>query len=386
MTRRAILSLFAAPLISRAAASAVIDKIELFQVRVNRRGNWLIARLTTTNGITGLGDASHGRDNQVMSLLKTFFDRLKGRPAFDVEPLRYALWPEVRKAGRDGAVAFGGLEQAMWDIQGKSLGLPVWALFGGKIHSKLRNYANINRSTDVRNPEGFAALARRAVAAGFDAIKMASFDGMPRQGSLQQIEEHTRLGIDCIKAVRDAIGPSRDLLVDAHSNFNLERGLDLAIRLQPLNLFWLEEVSPGIENLARINQAAKMPTAGGESLFGVHGFHPYISGKAVDIIMPDIKYCGGLLETKKIAAMGEAADMACSPHGPASPIGNIAAAHLCATLPNFQILELGFGEVPWRHELINPPESFEKGGLLTVPDKPGFGITLNERTVRQYAV
>jgi len=388
ITRRDLLPGLAAALVSArmwaAAQKATIEKIELFRVRVNRRGDWLITRLTTSNGLTGLGDASHGHDEAVIKLLEGFFAALKGRSPFDVEPLRQVLWPQVRGARMNGAVAFGGLEQAMYDLQGKLLDLPVWALFGGKIHRRIRNYANINRATDLRTPDGFAALAARAVKAGFDSIKLASFDGMPRSGTAEQKEQHTRLGIACIAAVRKVAGPNADLLVDAHSNFTRESGLELAKRVEPYHLYWLEEVCPGIENLAAINTAAVMPTAGGESLFGVDGFLPYISGKAVDIIMPDIKYCGGLLEAKKIAAIGEAAGLLCSPHGPASPIGNIAASHLCATLPNFQIVELGFGEVPWRAELIDPPEILEKG-YLTVPDRPGFGVTLNESTVRSQA-
>jgi galactonate dehydratase len=253
------------------------------------------------------------------------------------------------------------------------------------LHPKIRNYANINRSTEVRTPEAFAALAQRGLDAGFDHFKMASFDGMPHRGTAREREAHTQVGIDCIAAVRQTVGPNRQVLVDAHSNFNLEKGLELVTRVEHLNLYWLEEVTRDFKDLAAIDRAAKMPTAGGESIFGVHGFLPYIELRAVDTIMPDIKYCGGLLETKKIAAMGEAAGLLCAPHGPASPVGNMAAAHVCATMPNFQILELGFGEVPWRHELIDPPESLDKG-ILTVPMRPGFGITLNEKTAAKYAV
>ncbi|MBK5292109.1 MAG: mandelate racemase/muconate lactonizing enzyme family protein [Acidobacteriia bacterium] len=372
-------SAYAAP-----AAKTVIDKIEVFQVKVNHRGNWVLVRLTTTEGITGLGDASHGTDPNVLPLLKTFFANLKGRSAFDVEPLRGALWPEVQRNGRPGVVAFGGLEHAMHDIQGKALGVPVWALFGGKLHARIRHYANINRTVTERTPDGFSRVAELARKAGFTAIKMASFDGMPRN-DVSKIPAFTQIGIDCIAGVRKTIGPASDLLVDAHSNFDLHRGLELAQRLEPMKLFWLEEVCRATPDLAAINKAAVMPTAGGESIFGTIGYFPYIKAEAVDIVMPDIKYCGGLLETKKIAAIAEAAGMPCSPHGPASPIGNIAAAHVCATLPNFQILELGYGETEWRAELIDPPEAFDKG-YLTVPDKPGFGVSLNEKTAAKHAV
>ncbi len=127
----------------------------------------------------------------------------------------------IPKAGAPSRRALSALEQAMYDLQGQVLGVPCWALFGGKLRDEVRNYANINRSTDERTPEGFAALARSAVEHGFDAIKMASFDGMPRNGSAAEIEAHTQLGIDCIQAVREVIGPDSDILVDAHNNFDL---------------------------------------------------------------------------------------------------------------------------------------------------------------------
>ncbi len=368
---------------AKAAPQTTLDSIELIRVKVNRRGNWLLVRVKTSSGLTGLGEASHGKDENTIALLRRFFDAARGRSAFDVEPLRRAVWPEVDKAGTDGGCAFSAIEQAMFDIQGKALGVPCHDLFGGRLHPRIRHYANINRSTDNRLPEGFAATASRAVAAGFDAIKMASFDGMPRNDAGKR-RAHTDRGVACVAAVRQAIGPSRDLLVDGHDNFDLEQGLELARRLEPHKLFWLEEVSPGIPWMAKLNEALRMPTAGGESLIGVKQFLPYIAGKAADIMMPDVKYCGGMLELKKIAAMAEAAGMPCSPHGPASPVGNAAAAHVCASLPNFLILELGFGEVPWRGELVKPEETFEKG-YMTMSARPGLGIELNDAIARRYA-
>jgi galactonate dehydratase len=368
------------------AARVTITGLDVFRVKVNRRGNWVLFRMNTSAGITGIGDASHGgRDDElVASLGKQFLESMKGRSIFDIEWLRKLTFPVVESRGRPASVAHGGLEQCMWDLQGKALGVPTYKLFGGMLRRKIRNYANINRSTEERSPAGFAAMAERAVNAGLDAVKLAPFDDMPRGDvGAARIEEFTKLGIERAEAVRKVLGPGRDLLLDAHNKMNLERGLDLARRLEPLELFWLEEVSRPLENLTAINKAAKMPTAGGESLFGVKAYFPYIAAGAVDIVMPDIKYCGGMFELKKIAAMAEGAGLLASPHGPASPVGNMAAAHVCATLPNFQILEYSFGEAPWREEVVDPPEEVDNG-LLTVPDRPGFGITLNEKTIRAH--
>jgi galactonate dehydratase len=248
-----------------------------------------------------------------------------------------------------------------------------------------RNYANINRAVEDRTPASFAKLAEDALKAGFDAVKLAPWDGMPRRGDAAKIAEATKQGIDCIAAVRRAIGPKVDLLVDAHANFNRERGLELARQMEPYNLFWLEEVAAGHEDLAAINRAARMPTAGGEALYGVKGFYPYVRAEAVDILMPDVKYCGGMLELKKIAALAEAVGAPVAPHGPASPVGNVVAAHVCASMPTFQILEFGFGEVPWRPEVIEPAENLVNGDL-TLSGRPGLGIELNTRMAKGWEV
>lgn len=399
-TRRSVLPGFALlPVAARAAEArepkVTITGIETFPVRVNKRGNWMIVRLQTSAGITGIGDASqsgntsqNGVDARMMRFLHQFFDAMKGRSIYDIEYLRAIGMPEAEKNGLPAAVAMSGVEQALWDIRGKVSGVPTHQLFGGRIQPRIRMYANINRSTDPRTPDGFAEMAGRAVEAGFDAVKLAPFDEMPRDlSNAAVIEEFTVRGIACAEAVRRKIGPKNDLLIDVHSHLDLRRGLELAKRMEHLNLFWIEEVTPAVPvtNLAQINREAKMPAAGGELLLGVKGFYPYIRGEAVDIVMPDVKFCGGMLELKKIAAMAEGAGLICSPHGPASPVGNVAAAHVCATLPNFNILEFSYGEVPWRAELLDPAERIEKSALV-MTEKPGFGVELNEKTAAKWAV
>jgi len=387
-----------APSLAAAAAKAagkhLISDMDLVHVRVNKRGNWVIPRLKTGNGLSGLGDASQSTsDEECIAFLKQYLGMLKGRSIFDVAWFRRAT-ATIRAANGGGygrtpsSMAASAIEQCMWDLQGKALGLPAYELFGGRIQDRLRVYANINRSTDDRTPAGFAANARRAVDAGFDAIKLASFDGMPAKiADRAQLESFMQLGIDCAQAVRDVIGPARALLVDAHSHFNRQDGLELAQRFEPLNLYWLEEVCPPqpVDDLAAINKAAKMPTAGGEEIHGVKGFYPYITAGAVDIVMPDVKVTGGMLELKMIAALADGAGLMCSPHGPASPIGNAAAGHVMATVPNFELFEFSFGEVPWRAEIVDPPERVEKGGLI-LTGRPGLGYTINEKVAARYAV
>src|SRR3989442_14268076 len=168
--RRVLQSLALAPAAAIAAPSdhdvsrITVTGLEVFNVKVNVRGNWMLTRLSTSAGITGIGDASHGgADEERMRYLKLFFELLKGRTIYDIEWLRSKAEPEILKDGRfaSAAIALSGLEQALWDIRGKAFGVPVYELFGGLLHPQIRNYANINRSTDPRTPEGFASMAER---------------------------------------------------------------------------------------------------------------------------------------------------------------------------------------------------------------------------------
>ncbi|MCP5116717.1 MAG: hypothetical protein GY953_38305, partial [bacterium] len=217
---------------------------------VNNR-SWVIFELGTNSGLTGLGDATHSarEPRLAVSVAHQLFRLIEGRSPFEVEPLRRAALPLVENASRRDkrphAVALAGLEQCLWDLQGKALGLPCYKLFGGKLRDTVRNYANINRMTrgEDRTPEGFAASTHRALGAGFDAFKLAAFDHLRRDDpDAARFEHDTQVGISMVEAVRDVIGPDRDLLLDGHSRFTREQATNLARRLEHLNLFWLEEV------------------------------------------------------------------------------------------------------------------------------------------------
>lgn len=360
-----------------------IDALELFRLKVNHRGDWVLLRTRTAGGLSGLGDASHsGDDARTMALARDYLAALRGRSIFEVERLRQFRQAEVDTHGRPAAVALSAIEQSLWDLQGQALGVPCYQLFGGLLRPRVRQYANINRMTTDRTPAGFARSAEQAAAAGFDAVKMAPFDGMPKgQGAARSA--HIALGVECARAVRGVLGQARDLLIDVHSLMTLEEGLALIEALAPLRLYWLEEVTPPA-SLAAIDRAAPMTTAGGEGLYGLDAFYRYAAAGNADVLMPDLKWCGGMLELRKIAALAEAMGLRVSPHGPASPVGNAAAAHLCAALPNIEINEFAFGEAPWRAELTDPPEAFD-AGHLTPSDRPGFGVRLHDDLVRRLA-
>jgi len=286
------------------------------------------------------------------------------------------------------ATAFSAIEQAMWDLAGRALGVPTYTLFGGKVRDSMPVYANINRATNPRTPDGFAAAARRAVGDGFRAIKAAPFDGFPAPGSPgSQIDAAVDAGIAAVVAMRAAVGPEVDIMVDCHSFFDVDRAVAVARRLEPQRLTWYEEpVAPErVEDTLAIKRRIRQPMSGGEVLFGVAGFAPLVQRHAVDVIMPDVKHCGGLLELTRIAAAADAEGVTVSPHNPSGPISMAASVQVAAGMRNFNVLELQYGEVAWRGELLTPPERFVNG-RITVSDRPGFGITLNDAAVRRRAL
>jgi len=378
-----------------AAPRLRITEFELLPVRATARTVWLFVRLRTDAGLTGLGEASDAfgfanttRDDaaRMQSELNGFFALVKGQSPLDVGAYRQRAEPFVAKGGLVSATACSAIEQALWDLAGKALDVPTHSLFGGRVRDTLPVYANINRATTRRTPEGFAATAKAAVAEGFRAVKGATFDGFPPAGSPPTaIEAAIENGIACVAAMREAVGPDVEVMVDCHSFFDVPMAERVARRLEPVNLAWYEEpVAPErIEETREIRRRIKQPMAAGEILYGVAGFAPLNRNRTVNVIMPDVKHCGGLLELTRIAAAAEQEGVMVAPHNPSGPVSTAANVQVCAVLRNFRLLEFQWGEVDWRHDVVRPAERFDRG-MLDVPSRPGFGIELDERVVRAH--
>jgi len=396
--RDVLLAAASAPLAALKRAGAAervqITGLEVISIPVNVRGNWVFVQLRAGPSLVGLGEASHGargpRETELERMrraLEDLFPLIREKSPFDIEAFRLKAWPRVRKGGLIAATAASALEQAMWDLAGKALGAPVYELLGGKLRDRLPLYANVNRATNERSPEEFAANAAKAVAQGFRAVKAAPFDDFPPLSSPPaELEAKRELGIRRIEAMRRAIGPRVDLLVDCHSHFDRALSIEVARRLEPVSLYWYEEpVRPEqLDDTAAIKAAVKQKMAGGEVLFGVEGFEPLCRRRALDVIMPDVKHCGGILEGRKIAAVADVHGVVVSPHNPAGPVSTAASAQLCAGLANFGILEYAWGEVDWRGDLVDPPERIS-GGELVLSDRPGLGVALAPAALRRRA-
>jgi galactonate dehydratase len=380
-----------------AAPSLKVTGLELIPVRASARTVWLIVRLRTDAGLTGLGEASDafGFNNtsreqaaQMQVTLRALFALVEGKSPLDIAAYRAAAQPLVGKGSLVAATAFSAIEQALWDLTGKALDVPAHALFGGALRAELPCYANVNRATAPRTPSGFAAAAKAAVADGFRAVKAAPWDGFPPPGSpARAIESAIALGIESTVAMREAIGPGVRLMVDCHSFFDVATAERVAMLLLPQQLHWYEEpVAPErTEDTLAIRQRIRQPMAGGEVLYGVAGFAPLLRTKAVDVIMPDVKHCGGLLELVRIAAAADAQGITVAPHNPSGPVSTAASAQVSAALPNFSLLEYQWGEAAWRGDLVRPAERVVNGSIA-VSTRPGLGLELDDRLAARHPI
>ena len=355
-----------------------VTAVSLKRVAVTKRGGWLFVQVHTDDGLTGLGEASQGGDDDLVAeaIERQIAPWLAGKDPRDLEP--YFQRFHALGASRITATAVSAVEQALWDVVGQALGQPIWRLLGGKVRPRVWVYANINRSTWDRSPGGFAANARKAVEAGFRAVKLAAFDDVPARLDTPEAFATIELGIERVLAVYEAVGAQAHVLLDCHSHFNAAWAIRVARRLEPARLFWYEDPVPrsDVDGLARVHDAVEQPIATGETLFGREAYWELFTRRALDVAMPDVKHCGGIAELRRIAAMAEPAHVQVAPHNPSGPVAMAATVHACAAMPNFSILEYAFGEVDWRAHLIEPAERLVDG-FYDVPDAAGLGVRLN---------
>ena len=361
-----------------------VTALEVIPVRVSDRTSWLFVRLSTNAGLDGIGEASLGRSARLEEL-ETFFKLVRDHSPFEIHRYRERGRAIAAAGGLRAATAFSAIEQALWDLTGKALDAPVHQLLGGALYDAVPVYANVNRMTVDRSPEGFARSATLAVENGFSAIKAAPFDGFPsRDSSPADIKRAIDLGVAAMEAMREAVGVEITLKVDCHSHFEVDEAIEIAGRLEPVGLDWYEEpIAPSrVEETEAIRDAIAQRMAGGELMFGAAGFAPLCRRRAVDVIMPDVMHCGGILEGRDIAALAAVDDIEVSPHNACGPVATAAALQLSAGIENFDSLELQWGEVDWRADVVVPSERVENG-VMAVPQGPGLGVELNEKLLSE---
>jgi galactonate dehydratase len=287
---------------------------------------------------------------------------------------------------RAGATVMSGvsaIEMACWDIVGKALGQPVHRLLGGAVRPRIKAYAN-GWYTVERTPEEFHAAARRVVERGYRALKVDPFGA----GTYELEPDERRRAVALIEAVRDAIGPDAELLVEMHGRFTPATAIAIARELEPYAPSWIEEPVPP-ENLAALEKVARrvsIPVATGERIHVRHEFRELLERQAADVIQPDVTTVGGILETRKIAAWAESHYVLVAPHNVGGPISTAAALQVAACTPNFKIQEHfnDFSEAYVKQAAPGNPEVEAVDGCFALPAGPGLGVTLDEEVVRAH--
>lgn len=360
-----------------------ITSIDTITIQVNTRETWVFVHIDTDASLRGLGELNPSAPRtKCLTALREFAEFFIGQDPRRISDLVASCAPTL--LDRVGIHALSALEQALWDILGKSLNAPIHALLGGRCRDQIHLYANITRATFELMPEAFVRSAKGAVGDGFDAVKIAPFSG--GSGLIDDVSMAAN-GIECALAVRQAIGPDIDLLLDCYGIFTIDVALHIAEALADVNLFWLEEpvAEDDYAGYLRVKAQTGLRLAGGERFMLRQGFWDLMNRNAVDVVMPDIGIVGGIAELDKVASMAEGRGMVAAPHGPFGPVTVAAGAQVMAAHTGFLILEYPWGLNDWRADLTIPSEPVANGSF-TLSDRPGLGLELNPDTVEQHRV
>ena len=359
-----------------------IRSIELFKVPPR----WLFLKMTTEDGLVGWGEpVVEGRADTVAACVGELESYVIGRSAGDIEDMFQVLY----RGGfyRGGPVltsALSGIEQAMWDIKGKALGVPVYELLGGACRQKIRVYC----WTGGDRPDDVVAGAKEKYAQGYRAIKMNATPEIGWIDSFPVVDAVLRR----VAGIRDALGYDLDVALDFHGRVHKAMARVLMKELEPLRPMFIEEpvLTENEEAFAELRRHTSIPIATGERNFTRWGFKNIITGGGVDIIQPDVSHAGGILELRKIAAMAEAWDIAVAPHCPLGPIALAACLQLDFCTPNAFIQEQSLG-IHYNHGsdlldyLADPTVFAYEDGHVGLPAQPGLGVSVDENKVREMA-
>lgn len=376
-------------------------KIRQIDIYVARSGKLhpVIVELTTEDGITGVGEAgvAYGRGcHAAAGMLKDLAPDLLGWDASRIEAFCAHVYDHTFWAKGGGTIVYAALsaiEHALWDIQGKICGLPVYRLLGGAARERIRCYAN-GWYESAQTPDEFARATERPLRDGYTALKFYPLGEMVgvnmRHVSRRMVDrDRLALAVERVKAVRDAVGADVELMLDLSGGLTPAESLRLCERVEKYDILFVEEPTDpaDAEAMAWVASRTSIPVAAGERHYGRHGMRPLLESRAVDVIQPDPANTGGIMETKKIAAMAEAWGMRIAPHVCGSPLATQVALHLSANLTNFAIQELypyfrfhdGYIDT-----IVDAPEAAVINGHLALPEEPGLGVMLNRDALAPY--
>jgi galactonate dehydratase len=359
-------------------------------LQVTPKTCWSFVELQDDSGRLGVGEATlFGREAAMRQGFGRRRHYIVGRAAADVDLTR------ARGAARSLAdfAVVSALDLAVHDLRAQAAGSSLARTLGGRRREWVRVYANINRGTRVRTPEGFAARAARAVADGFRAVKIAPFDGIELYGDADRKADPALLdaALARIAAVRGAVGPDVDLMVDCHWRLNRATAEAVVRATEPYRLYWLEcpvpetpEMLDTIRSLRAALNRHGVRLAGCEEMSLVRGFLPFI--EACDVMMPDVKHVGGVEEMLAVAEALARHGVGFSPHNPSGPVCHAASLQICSAVAHVERLEMQYDETPLFDELVGGALPKPVTGEVPVPDLPGIGIRLDAKLVRRLRI
>jgi galactonate dehydratase len=345
--------------------------------------NWVFTRVDTDEGVHGIGEATvNGFAKTVEMAIHELKRFVIGQSPFDVENHTLRLFRDVyTDGGQIQGSALAGIEYACWDIMGKVTGLPVYQLLGGRSHDRLRVYAN-GWYRGPREPESFAEKARAVVERGYTALKFDPFGAAWRTVERPDFA----LSIEIIAAVREAVGPEVDVLVEGHNRFSVHTALEFAEAMAPYRPTWFEAPVPPqlVSAMVEVARRSPVPIACGEDYYCREQFAELLGRHAVHIIQLEPQFLG-MSAAKQVCGMVHAAGGVTAPHSAQGPLCSIAAAHLNTATPNFFIHELfdDFNE-DWSRTILTHPLQAQDGYLTVPDDRPGWGTDLNYDEIARY--
>ncbi len=351
--------------------------------------NWVFVKIQTDEGLVGWGEATvEWKTRAVSACVQDFESLLVGEDPRRVEHLfQMMVRQHFFRPGMVEGSAISGIEQACWDILGKSLGVPVWQLLGGNVRDTVRLYDHLGGGEmesvyHTLSPEAAAAKAQQSVQLGFDAIKLEVV--IPRTAPLDG-SAALRHADATMAAVRDAVGDEVELMVDMHGRSSPQMAAQYFKVLEPYRPWFFEEACPAQHPraMAELARRTPVPLAAGERLTLRQPFYELLELGAVSVLQPDLVHCGGIGEARRIAALGELYGATVAPHSSTGPIGHAASLQVGFATPNFLIQETWRADVPWRFEVLSESPELV-GNVAKLPTRPGLGVEVNEREAAKH--
>jgi galactonate dehydratase len=365
-----------------------INKVSTVVVNANMR-NWVFVKVETDQpGLIGWGEATlEWKTATVIGAVEDVSRFIIGEDPRRIEHLYQMMYRQYFwKVGIEGMTAISGIEQALWDIKGKWLNVPVYELLGGRVRDRVRVYNHLGGGSmkgmyESTDPKEFAERALPVKAMGYTALK---FMAVPRTEPVEGVRSVKRAEA-LVRAVREAVGDEMDLMVDLHARCWPAMAVQYCQAFEPYGLLFFEEPCPteDIDATCEVTRKSRIPIATGERLVTRYPFRELLEKRACHIIQPDLSHVGGLWEARKIAAMAEAYSIAVAPHNPNGPLATVVAVHFALSTPNWLIQEMLTSDVPWRNDVLDSPIEV-KDGYIGVPTRPGIGVEINEQEAAKH--